>query len=403
MKPKIIRTEPDYEAALMRIDVLMDGDPEPASAAGEELELLSLLVENYEKEKYPMELPSPVAAIQFRMEQAGLKAKDLIPYIGSASKVSEVLSGKRALSLAMIRNLVKLGIPAEVLLQEAGAKLPSDEALQQGKHFPVAEMVKRGWFANFQGTVVEAKSQLEDLLNTFVGRLGPNALIPALNRQHVRNGGNHDEHALTAWRIRVATEALRESLPAYKRGTVNADFLKELARLSYLSDGPKLAKEFLNKSGIHVIFERHLPNTHLDGAALKLPDDSPVVALTLRHDRLDNFWFTLFHELAHVALHLDKDGVEAFFDDLSEGGKKDKCEKEADKLASEALIPEAEWKAAKLTKKSQAGAVLAFAQSLRISPAIPAGRVRYESKTYTIFKPLIGSGKLRPMFGVQSE
>ena len=68
MKPKIIRTEPDYEAALARIDVLMDGDPEPASAAGEELELLSLLVENYEKEKYPMELPSPVAAIQFRME-----------------------------------------------------------------------------------------------------------------------------------------------------------------------------------------------------------------------------------------------------------------------------------------------------------------------------------------------
>ncbi len=403
MKPKIIRTEPDYEAALMRIDVLMDGDPEPASAAGEELELLSLLVENYEKEKYPMELPSPVAAIQFRMEQAGLRAKDLIPYIGSASKVSEVLSGKRALSLAMIRNLVKLGIPAEVLLQEAGAKLPSDEALQQGKHFPVAEMVKRGWFVGFQGTVAEAKTQLEDLLNTFVGKLGPNALMPALNRQHVRNGGNHDEHALAAWRIRVATLAIRESLPAYKPGTVTQDFLRELSRLSYLTTGPKLAKEFLNKSGIHVICERHLPKTHLDGAALKLPDGSPVVALTLRHDRLDNFWFTLFHELAHVALHLDNDDMDAFFDDLSEGGKKDKWEKEADKLASQALIPEAEWKAAKLTKESLPGAVLAFAQSLRISPAIPAGRVRYESRSYTVFKPLIGSGQPRRVFGIGAD
>jgi len=401
MKPKIIKTEAEYEQALARLDVIFDA--EPNTPDGDEAELLTALIEMYEEKVYPMDMPTPLEAIKFRMEQAGLKAKDLIPYIGSASKVSEVLAGKRALSLTMMRNLVKLGIPAEVLLQQEGAKLPSDAAIEQGRHFPVAEMVKRGWFTNFQGTVAEAKGQLEDLLNTFVGKLGPNALIPALNRQHVRNGGNHDEHALNAWRIRVATLALRESLPAYKPGTVNADFLKELARLSYLTDGPKLAKEFLNKSGIHLIFEPHLPKTHLDGAALKLPDGSPVVALTLRHDRLDNFWFTLFHELAHVALHLDKDGVEAFFDDLTEGSKKDKCEKEADKLATEALIPEAEWKAAKLTKKSPPGAVLAFAQSLRISPAILAGRVRYECKSYTVFKPLIGTGKLRPMFGIQGN
>lgn len=401
MKPKIIKTEAEYAQALARLDVIFDAEPE--TPEGDEAELLTALIEMYEERVHPMGMPTPLEAIQFRMEQQGLRAKDLIPYIGSASKVSEVLSGKRALSLSMIRNLVKLGIPAEVLLQEAGAKLTGDEALQQGKHFPVAEMVRRGWFANFQGTVAEAKSQLEDLLSKFVGELGPNALMPALNRQHVRNGGKHDDHALTAWRIRVATLALRESLPAYKPGTVTPDFLKELVRLSYLSDGPKLAKEFLNKSGIHVIFERHLPKTHLDGAALKLPDGSPVVALTLRHDRLDNFWFTLFHELAHVSLHLEKDDMDAFFDDLSEGGTKDKCEKEADKLASEALIPDADWKAAKLTKRSTPGSVLAFAQSLRISPAIPAGRVRYESKSYTVFKPLIGIGKLRPMFGIQAD
>lgn len=121
MKPKIIRTESDYEAALERINVLMDGDPEPTSAAGEELELLCLLVGHYEEIHYPMDLPSPVDAIKFRMEQAGLKRKDMIPYIGSAPKVSEVLSGQRELSKTMIRNLVNgLGIPAEVLLQESG-------------------------------------------------------------------------------------------------------------------------------------------------------------------------------------------------------------------------------------------------------------------------------------------
>jgi len=399
MKPKLIKTEADYDAAMARIEAIFDA--KPGTPDGDELDLLVTLVELYEEKAFPMDLPSPVEAIQFRMEQQGLKAKDLIPYIGSASKVSEVLSGQRELSKTMIRNLVTgLGIPAEVLLQESGAKLPPDTALQIGRSFPVAHMVRRGWFPGFNGTVAEAKNQLEDLLNRFVGAQGANALIPALNRQHVRNGGKQDEHALTAWRIRVVNLALREPLPTYKPGTVTISFLQELARLSYLESGPLLAKEFLNKNGIHLVCEQHLPKTHLDGAALRLPDGSPLVALTLRYDRLDNFWFTLFHELAHVALHLDKDGVNAFFDDLTDGAKKDRCENEADQLASEALIPEATWKTARLSKKSLPASVIAFAETLRISPAIPAGRVRYESKNYTMFKQLIGTGKLRTMFGI---
>lgn len=399
MNPKLIKTEADYAATLARIEEIFKA--KPGTPEGDELDLLVALVEMYEEKAYPVNLPDPLSAIRFRMEQQGLKAKDLAPYIGSAPKVSEVLSGKRPLSLTMIRNLVNgLGIPAEVLLQESGANLSSAAALEQGRLFPVAEMVKRGWFSGFQGTVAEAKSQLDDLLNRFVGVLGPNALMPALNRQQVRVGGQQDEHSLAAWRIRVANLALRESLPAYQSGTVTADFLREVARLSYLDSGPLLAKEFLNKSGIHLVCERHLSKTHLDGAALKLPNGSPVVALTLRYDRLDNFWFTLFHELAHVALHLDKDGIEAFFDDMSEGGEKEKCEQDADKLASETLIPEKEWEAVRLSMKSLPMSVVAFAEKLRISPAIPAGRIRFEAKNYTVFKQLVGTGKVRAMFSM---
>ena len=126
MKPKLIRTETDHEAALRRIELLMENEPEPASPQGEELELLSLLVERYEDEQYPMDLPEPVAAIRFRMEQQGLKPKDLVPFIGSASKVSEVLAGKRGLSVAMIRNLIQgLGLPAEVLIGKPPSSRPS--------------------------------------------------------------------------------------------------------------------------------------------------------------------------------------------------------------------------------------------------------------------------------------
>jgi HTH-type transcriptional regulator/antitoxin HigA len=398
MKPKIIHTEAEYEAALARIDALMENDPAPGSPEGEELELLSVLVERYEDEQYPMDLPDPLSAIKFRMEQQRLKNKDLIPYIGSPSRVSEVLSGQRGLSLTMIRNLVNgLDIPAEALLGKPGAKLKPDTEVAALRKYPVAEMLKRGWFPGFSGTLTEAKTQLEDLFAGFVGVLGGDALRPALNRQHIRNGSVQDDYALAAWRIRVAGLALKESLPAYRKGTVTAAFASELARLSYLEAGPKLAREFLNKNGIHLIVERHLAGTHLDGAAIKMPDGSPLVALTLRYDRLDNFWFTLCHELAHIALHLDRDDVEAFYDDLDDPSR-DTCEKEADAFAQEVLIPTEAWRASGLKKHAPAAAVSQFAAALRISPAIPAGRVRFERRNYMLLKDLLGNGQVRRLF-----
>lgn len=117
MKAKVIKTKADYEAALTRIEKLMDAAPD--TPQGDELELLSLLVHDYEEKKFPIDRPDPIAAIRFRMEQQGLEPKDLVPLLGSRSRVSEVLSGRRGLSLKMIRALtVDLRIPAEVLLGE---------------------------------------------------------------------------------------------------------------------------------------------------------------------------------------------------------------------------------------------------------------------------------------------
>jgi HTH-type transcriptional regulator/antitoxin HigA len=115
MKSKVIKTEEDYDAALLRIEELMD--LQPNAEVVEEIELLATLVEVYEAKVYPMPNVNPIDAIRFRMELQELKQKDLIPYIGSKSKVSEVLSGKRTLSISMIRNLHEgLGLSLEVLL-----------------------------------------------------------------------------------------------------------------------------------------------------------------------------------------------------------------------------------------------------------------------------------------------
>ncbi len=116
MKAKILKTEEEYETAVARIEELMDAAA--GTSEGEELDLLSLLVWNYEKEHYPIDSPTPLAAIEFFMDQNNLTNADMVQYLGSPSKVSEVLNGKRALSKTMIRKLVEgLGIPAEILLE----------------------------------------------------------------------------------------------------------------------------------------------------------------------------------------------------------------------------------------------------------------------------------------------
>ena len=115
MKTKLIKTESEYAAALARVEKLMDA--KPRSSQGDELEVLSLLIHDYEGRVFPIDKPDPVAAIRFRMAQEGLTNKDLVPFLDSRSRVSEVLSGRR--SLKMIRALVcGLRIPADVLLGE---------------------------------------------------------------------------------------------------------------------------------------------------------------------------------------------------------------------------------------------------------------------------------------------
>lgn len=116
MEVRPIRTKGDYKAMLAAVSSLIELDPDSDSPEGERLEVLGLLVEAYETKHFPIAAPSPVEAIKFRMEQNGMSVADMKPYIGPPNRVYEVLNGTRRLSLAMIRRLMTLGIPAEVLV-----------------------------------------------------------------------------------------------------------------------------------------------------------------------------------------------------------------------------------------------------------------------------------------------
>jgi len=121
MKLKILKTKTDYEKALNRIETIFDAKPN--TAKGDEFELLSLLIDKYEEEHYPIDLPHPIEAIKFRMDQMGLKQKDLVGCFGDISRVSDVLNLKRKLNLNYIRKLhQKLQIPLDALIADYETK-----------------------------------------------------------------------------------------------------------------------------------------------------------------------------------------------------------------------------------------------------------------------------------------
>jgi len=389
-----IKTEADYAKALERLGLLMDA--EAGTPEADELDVLATLIESYEEKHYPIDAPDPVAALQFRMDQEGLSNKDLIPYIGSSAKVSEVLSGKRDLTISMIRALNQhLGIPAEVLIQEPRVIL-EDDILTDWTRFPVTEMAKRGFIAAKNGLRDAAEKTMRELMERAHLKTVPVAMYR--KNDGARRNAKMDSYALAAWCIYVQSEAYsREQIANYKKGTITPTFLREVAQISNSENGPKDAVEFLAKHGIILVIAPHLANTYLDGAAMLLNDGTPVIGMTIRYDRLDNFWFCLLHELAHIGRHMNEMGETLFVDDL-ELGSENQFEKEADDWANEALIPSVDWKEHPALYAPTVDNVISLAQRVNVHPAIVAGRIRRKYMDYRKLTQLVGSGEVRKHF-----
>ncbi|CRI54541.1 type II toxin-antitoxin system HigA family antitoxin [Pseudomonas sp. CCOS 191] len=122
MNIRPIRTDHEYRAALKELAPLFENEPQPGTAEGDAFEVMITLIEAYEAKNFPVDLPDPIEAIKFRMEQSGLTAADLVPAIGKTNRVYEVLNRKRSLTLPMIWKLHDLfGIPAESLIKPVKA------------------------------------------------------------------------------------------------------------------------------------------------------------------------------------------------------------------------------------------------------------------------------------------
>ena len=407
MYPTVIKDEAQYREYLHEIERIASRDPEPGTQDGERLQLLSVLVEAYESERVSFPLPDPIDAVLFRMEEQGLKQKDLVKYLGSKSRVSEVLSGKRNLSISMIRALSSgLGIPAHVLLSEPPEENPADEDEEletiDFSKFPIAEMKKRGWLGEPSDNPRETAL---DAVKAFLNRVDNEGPAPVYCKRTMHFGGDvikePNRYRLHAWLAAVIVKSrdLRQDMGKFTRPSSPTDFLRNVATLSWSDKGPRLAKEYLHKAGICLVTERHLSKTYLDGAATLDRDGVPVIGLTLRYDRLDNFWFTLLHELAHVLFHLKKED-EAFVDNTHRNPDGEQLERQANRYAQEAFIPRSVWKRSEAYLRPSKKAIVELAEYLNIHPAIIAGRIHTETGNYALFPDLVGRKEVRRQFDI---
>lgn len=393
-KIKSIKTEQDYAEALQLIEKLMDLDPDPNSDEGQQLSVLATLIKSYETSAFPKTLPSPIEAIKFRMEQAGLKPADLEPYIGTRGRVWEILSGKRPLTLEMVRALeAGLGIPAKVLIQKPGQNLELHE--QQWDTALVKVMAKRGYFGNITS---KAFDKIELIKNFFAPIAIQTQPVALFRKTNFRSLPRTDKNALYAWMIRVLQKAKKITPPVkFKPGTVNLPFMRNLIKMSKEKNGPVLAQEHLLKIGIILILEPHLPKTHLDGAAILTEKDNPVIGITLRHDRLDNFWFTLMHELSHISLHFGQE-TDLFYDEKlqdKDGVDINSKEIEADELAEEAILPKTKWEISPAKVTPSPMAAQSLADELGVHVAIIAGIIRFKHQNYYYLNKVVNDESLK--------
>lgn len=392
IEPKIIKTEEQYRAYLAEVERLAADDPAPGTPEGDRLELLAKLVEDYEKERFKFERPDPVDAILFRMEEQGLRRKDLAPILGGKNRVSEVLARKRPLTLSMVRALSDtLQIPADLLIREPEA--PYNKGADE-ENISVPLLVKSGWFSDEEASRLTTSDIVRRYLKPVHGPLYLKHTItygatPNTNKTNLR---------LWVGKVRELAKETRRQRGTWRPGTLNEQFLGYVARLSWSESGPRLAKEFLAERGIALVVLPALAQTHLDGAAMLGEDGAPIIGLTIRHDRLDNFWFTLMHELAHAWMHLSDPKLAITDEDVEDERDDDAKEVEANRLAREAFITRSRWKRSPAFLRPSVDTVHALADELHISPAIIAGRLRREKVGYSMFSKLVGHRQVQRLF-----
>ena len=330
----------------------------------------------------PWQVVTPGEILREELEARGWTQVELAEILGKpVQSVNEILGGKKAITPETALGLAEaLGTSAELWVNlQANYELarvrassvngPVKERAALRQAAPYREMIRRGW--------IPGSNRLEEIREQVLAFFGVSSLdqCTAGVAQFKRTAGRSpDEGALAAWVRRVQLRALEMPAAAYHpRGA--AELAPTLRILTRQPDSPRVLINTLNSVGVRVVLERHLPRTHIDGAALWLRKDAPVIGLSLRYDRLDCFWFTALHELAHILKHNGTKG--AFLDeDLVQDGSDDPAEQEANSFAGSLLLQPHELD--QLRPPYSRANIEAFAERILVHPAIVVGRLHHD-------------------------
>jgi HTH-type transcriptional regulator/antitoxin HigA len=248
---------------------------------------------------------------------------------------------------------------------------------------PKAELVKRGWIKDIN----DVASMLPLMRDIQTDR----------NKSLYRKADSANEALCSAWMSVVSNsakiKALTQNQPMF--AGIDKEYLTYIAKLSIDETIPVHLPEILGKKGIILIYEQALPSMKLDGVVFKLESGHPVIGVSFRYPRLDNFWFTLMHELSHIHLHMEQLD-NPIFDDL-ENDDNDIIELQANKLAKESFVSKDIWRNCEPKYNKSDEALVRFSESIGIHPCIIAGMLRKEANTYTMYNNIVNKIDIRKL------
>lgn len=325
------------------------------------------------------------------------KQKDLARKLGLQEQAIQRWESERYRSINLanymkVARALSLNFSGKFLSPDIAKLLPSVDLKPAEAQKVLKHAREHGWL-NEPDSDENGIKRLIRYVSEHVGRYG----TPSLLRTGINVRDHSEDWVLLSWKAQVTRRAERIiDAERLNYRPLDLSWLKQLTMLSQSKNGPLEAQQLLKKHGIVLIVERNITGMEVDGAAF-LVDSIPVIGLTLRRDAVDNFWFTLLHEVAHVVLHYRTGLASGFFDDV-EHVEVDEFEEEANKFASNLLIPEEIWSKspARIAKNSQP--IENLAKQLNIAPAIIYGRIRFERKNYAIFSDKIGRGTVGKLF-----
>ncbi len=253
--------------------------------------------------------------------------------------------------------------------------------LETVRKLPTNELIKQGWLTD--------KNDLTSLVPLFQNMVDGNFQVL------FRKSTTSNEALSALWLSRVSNTAkeriIKQKISKFEGLT--KENLKDIAKLSPDESLILELPSILAKYGIVLVYEQGIKSMKLDGAVFKLFTGHPVIGLSFRYSRLDNFWFTLMHELSHIVLHYEQLNT-PIFDDLDEESP-DLSEKQANRLAKNSFVEKAIWRSCKANYQTGDEIVYEFAKEVGIHPAVIAGLLQYEKKSYQIYSKIVNKTNLR--------